>query len=298
MKFGICLPIRTDHSIEFNIDLAKKAEQLGFDSVWVSDHVVIPKKIKGTFTSVFYDPFVLLSAISSATKSIKIGTSVIVVPYRNPVVVAKMLSTLDNLSKGRLIFGVASGWLQEEFDALDADFKNRGRITDEYLGAILNLWSEENPSFSGEFVEFSEIDFYPKPYNGRIPNIWVGGSSKFAIRRSLNYGSGWQPTWVSPEKMVTLIESLQNIANGMGRNLEDFTLSVRNRIKIGDHVDSREISAVPSYMFPNSWDEIEKDIDAYLKLGVEHILFDPATDKEEETFELINTISCKVLDHF
>jgi probable F420-dependent oxidoreductase len=261
MKFGICLPIRTDHSIEFNIELAKKAEKLGFDSVWASDHIVIPKKIKGTFSSVFYDPFVLLSAISSVTETIIIGTSVIVVPYRNPVVVAKMLSTLDNLSKGRVVFGVASGWLQEEFDVLDADFKNRGKVTDEYLGAILNLWSEEDPSFNGECVNFSEIDFYPKPYNSRIPDIWVGG-------------------------------------NELERSIDGFTFSVRNRIKIGNQKELDETGNAPSYMFPNNLDEIKKDIEAYISLGVDHILFDPATVEEEETFELINTISSKVLDDF
>jgi probable F420-dependent oxidoreductase len=298
MKFGICLPIRTDHSIEFNIELAKKAEKLGFDSVWASDHIVIPKKIKGTFSSVFYDPFVLLSAISSVTETIIIGTSVIVVPYRNPVVVAKMLSTLDNLSKGRVVFGVASGWLQEEFDVLDADFKNRGKVTDEYLGAILNLWSEEDPSFNGECVNFSEIDFYPKPYNSRIPDIWVGGSSTYAIRRSLKYGSGWQPTWVSPEKMKTSLESFINTADELERSLDGFTFSVRNRIKIGNQKELDETGNAPSYMFPNNLDEIKKDIEAYISLGVDHILFDPATVEEEETFELINTISSKVLDDF
>ena len=125
MKYGICLPIRRDCSIEFNINMAKRAEELGFDSVWVSDHVVIPNKAIGSFSKVFYDPFILLAAIASVTKSIRIGTSVIILPYRNPVVVAKMAATLDVLSEGRLIMGIAPGWLKEEFETLNADFKNR-----------------------------------------------------------------------------------------------------------------------------------------------------------------------------
>ena len=164
----------------------------------------MPDRMKGNFSSVFYDPFVLLTAISERTSKIGLGTSVIVLPYRNPVVVAKMLSTLDVLSEGRVIFGVATGWLKEEFDALNVDFKNRGKITDEYIQAITELWQSETPVYNGDFVSFSEIDFYPKPHNNRIPEIWVGGGSKFAVSRALKYGSGWQPTWVSPADFLEL----------------------------------------------------------------------------------------------
>ena len=123
MIFGICLPIRRDTSLEFNIDLALKCEQLGFDSVWVSDHVVVPNDQVGRFTKYFYDPFVLLSAIAAKTQKIKVGSSLIILPYRNPLVTAKMISTLDVLSSGRVIFGVATGWLKEEFDSLDVPLK-------------------------------------------------------------------------------------------------------------------------------------------------------------------------------
>jgi len=119
-----------------NINIAKRAEELGFDSVWVSDHVVMPEKHTGMFSEVFYDPLMLLSCIAAETSKIKIGTSVIILPYRNPVVVAKMIATLDVFSEGRVIFGVGPGWMREEYDALSVPYERRGARTNEYIRAI------------------------------------------------------------------------------------------------------------------------------------------------------------------
>ena len=249
MKFGLCLPIRRDCSIEFNIELAIKAEALGFDSVWVSDHVVIPDKAAGSFSKVFYDPFILLAAIASSTESIKLGTSVIILPYRNPVVVAKMTATLDMLSHGRLIVGVAPGWLKEEFDCLNADFKNRGEITNEYINVIRELWGNDSPEYKGKYVKFSGISFYPKPYENRMPEILVGGSSKPARRRAVELASGWQPTWLSPEEYTEAVTELKKTAEEKNVNLDDFRFSVRNRIRLEEHGSNYDSGSDPSYMF-------------------------------------------------
>ena len=122
MKFGICLPIRLSITAHDNIEIAKCAELLGFDSIWASDHVVMPEKHLGSFSEVFYDPFMLLSYIAAETSTIKLGTSVIILPYRNPVVVAKMIATLDQLSEGRVMFGIGPGWMREEYSALSVPF--------------------------------------------------------------------------------------------------------------------------------------------------------------------------------
>ena len=163
MKFGICLPIRRDTSLEFNLELGFAAERLGFDSVWVSDHVAVPNNQVGRFSKIFYDPFVLLSAIAAKTEKIILGTSLIILPYRNPIIVAKSISTLDLLSSGRVVFGVGTGWLEDEFNALGVSFNDRGKRSNEYLEIIKNLWVEDSPRFRGSFFDYSDIEFYPKP---------------------------------------------------------------------------------------------------------------------------------------
>jgi len=296
MKYGLCLPIRRDCSIEFNINLAKNAEELGFDSVWVSDHVVIPNKSIGSFSKVFYDPFILLAAIASVTKNIKLGTSVIILPYRNPVVVAKMIATLDALSRGRLVMGIAPGWLKEEFETLNADFSNRGKITDEYIKSIIELWTKDKPEFKGKYVNFSDISFYPKPYNKRTPEIWVGGSSKRARRRALELASGWQPTWISPDDYSKNISEIKGSADESGIDLNSFSFSVRNRIRIetpGSRVDTTND---PSYLFRGTIDEIKSEVDKFEECGAECVVFDPETETDSEILKLIEIISEKIIN--
>ena len=291
MNFGLCLPIRRDCSIEFNINLAKKAEELGFDSVWVSDHVVVPNKTIGSFSKVFYDPFVLLAAIASDTESIKLGTSVIILPYRNPVVVAKMVATIDMLSEGRFILGIAPGWLKEEFESLNADFDNRGEITDEYIKSIVELWANDNPEFNGKYVNFSDISFYPKPYNKRIPEIWVGGSSKRARKRALELATGWQPTWISPEDYSKNKEEFQKSAGEIGVDLSNFSFSVRNRIRIETPGNTADTTNDPSYMFRGTMDQIKIEVEKFAECGAEYVVFDPEAESDSDTYKLLEIIS-------
>ena len=295
MKFGLCLPIRRNCTLEFNINLAVRAEKLGFDSVWASDHVIMPSSVKKNFSSIFYDPFVLLTAIAAKTREIKIGTSVIILPYRHPIVVAKMISTLDVLSEGRIIFGVASGWLKEEFHALNVDFNKRGKITNEYLQAILELWKSDSPNFSGDFVNFSDIDFFPKPYNNRLPEIWVGGASKYAVERSLKFATGWQPTWVSPNDFAELKESLISTARDMKVDLRDFTLCVRNRIKITKSIKAKGSRV---YMFSGNIDDILREVEAFKTAGVDYIVFDPETNSNSETIKMIEELSESIIKKY
>ncbi len=296
MKYGLCLPIRRDCSIEFNIELAVRAESLGFDSVWVSDHVVMPNKAAGSFSTIFYDPFILLAAIASVTDTIKLGTSVIILPYRNPVVVAKMAATLDVLSGGRLIMGVAPGWLKEEFDSLNAEFENRGELTDEYIKAIRELWVNDNPEFSGKYINYSDISFYPKPFENRVPEIWVGGSSKRAMRRALELAAGWQPTWISPEDYSESISELKQNGLEKGINLDSFSFSVRNRVRIEAHDSSVDTHNDPSYMFKGTIENIRSEVNKFAENGAKYVVFDPEAESDSETFSLIETISEEIIN--
>jgi len=297
MRFGICLPIRRDCSIEFNLELARKAEILGFDSVWVSDHVVIPNKSAGSFSTIFYDPFILLSAIASTTEILNLGTSVIILPYRNPVVVAKMAATLDVLSRGRLIMGVAPGWLKEEFVCLNADFNNRGDTTNEYIKVIRELWGNDNPEYRGNNINFSDISFYPKPYENRTPDIWAGGNSARAKKRALELGSGWQPTWIGPEEYSRCVTELKETADKRGIDLSSFTFSVRNRIRIETPGINAEKKNDPSYMFQGSLDEIKAEVNKFEENGAEYVVFDPEAESDSETFGLIEAISDIIINN-
>jgi len=302
MKFGICLPIRLTASASENIDIAVKAQGLGFDSVWVSDHIVMPEKHRGMFSEVFYEPFTLLSYISAVTTTISLGTSVIILPYRNPVVIAKQIATLDVLSGGRVIFGVGPGWMKEEFETLGVPLKSRGRMTDEYIKAIRELWNSDSPEFEGEFCSYSDIKFEPKPLQNPHPPILIAGSSEFAIKRAALLGDGWQPTWVSPEDVERGLSTINIIANEAGRDLEGFVYSVRNRVKLFNTIAQKEEyiagqSSDTPYSMLGTVDEITEYVSSYRELGVSHIVFDPVTDSVDEVYSTMEILSSDIMSY-
>lgn len=299
MKFGICLPIRLSLEARDNVDIARTAENLGFDSIWVSDHVVMPKKHLGSFSEVFYDPFMLLSNIAALTSTITLGTSVIILPYRNPVVVAKMIATLDVLSEGRVAFGVGPGWMKEEYEALSSPFEKRGSRTNEYISAIKELWVSDDPKFEGEFCSFSNIKFYPKPKQNPHPPIFIAGSSDYAIKRAVNYGDGWQPTWVSPEDVKDGISKLEQFAYQKGKDLSNFTYSVRNRLDIvgigSENSNSNSEGDDPPYVLRGDVDEIISIIKLYDEIGVSHLVLDPVGQSVDDIFKTIEVVSKEII---
>ena len=299
MKFGICLPIRLDADAGANVRIAQRAEELGYDSVWASDHVVIPEKRAGMFTDEFHDPFMLLSSIAAGTSRIIVGTSVIILPYRNPLVTAKMAATLDVLSGGRLIFGVGPGWMREEFEALGVPFESRGRMTDEYIKVIRALWQSERPEFHGEFVEFSGVGFYPKPVQTPGPPVWIAGASRHAVRRAAHLGDGWQPTAVSPGDVRAGMDEVRRIAVDAGRSLDGFTLSLRNRLRFTDGTEAPKPGVVvPAFTLMGSVSRVRDYVAEYIKGGVSHILFDPDADDLDEYYGIMETAAEEILPYF
>jgi len=300
MKFGLCLPIRLSLSAKDNIEIARTAEILGFDSIWASDHVVMPEKHLGSFSEVFYDPFMLLSYIAAETSTIKLGTSVIILPYRNPVVVAKMIATLDQLSEGRVMFGVGPGWMKEEYSALNVPFEKRGARTNEYISAIKELWINEDPSYNGEFCGFSNIKFYPKPVQKPHPPVFIAGASDYALKRACELGDGWQPTWVSPENVKEGISKILKMADEKGRDLSNFTYSVRNRLHIVDsnYEAPQEYNAGngdPPFLLRGTVPVILEYINQYKELGVSHVVFDPVGECLEDILNTIEIVSKEIM---
>lgn len=209
-QYGVCLTNYGDvTSPEASIGTAKLAEDLGYASVWVSDHILVPDTFGSTYGPDFLDPFVCLSFAAAETSRVKLGTTVVVVPLRSPFAQAKMLSSLDYLSNGRVIFGIGVGWDQEEFEALGVPYTERGAMTDEYLDIMRELWSSNAPAFDGHYHRFKGAAFSPKPVQQPIP-IWVGGYGSAALRRATRVGAAWHPSEMPPEDIERSFETIRS----------------------------------------------------------------------------------------
>ncbi len=201
MNVGVWIPnCRHLATPEIIRSTAVRAEHLGYDSIWVSDHVVVPHANVVNFGETVFDPLVTLAVVAGATSRVRLGTTVLIVPYRNPVVTAKMVSSLDALSGGRCILGIGAGWVAAESVALGVPFAERGAMTDEYLETMRELWTSREPSFTGKYTQFSGLVFEPKPLQKPYPPIWVGGHSRAALRRTVQLGAAWHPINRSPER--------------------------------------------------------------------------------------------------
>lgn len=288
MDLGIALPIIANIDIDNQLKIAIKAEQLGFKSVWASDHIIIPQEWKGRFSDIFPDPFIMLTAISQNTSKITLGTSAIILPYRNPIIVAKMLSTLDNLCNGRLICTVAPGWMKEEFDILGVPYEGRIPKTEEFIKILKNLWSENPDPFQGEFYTFKNVSFQPKPMQDKL-QIWMGGNADGAIQRAVDYADGWQPIWFSPEELKNKILFLEKYADEKKVNInkEIYNISLRNRILITSDKDNGNN---PDTALIGQKNEVFDKILAYKDLRIKEVVLDfisPNIDEILETMEIV-----------
>ena len=218
------------------VELAQAAEAAGFDSIWTVEHVVVPHAYQSRYPYSptgrmgsgledfpIPDPLIWLAFIASATRTIKLGTAILILPQRNPVVTAKAVATLDHLAGGgRVLLGIGVGWLAEEFSALGLPFADRGPRTDEYVAAMRALWSQERATFKGRFISFDQVFCRPRPPEQRIPII-VGGDTTAAARRAGRLGDGYFPArGASPE----LIEEMRVAAEQAGRNPDEIELTV------------------------------------------------------------------------
>jgi probable F420-dependent oxidoreductase len=207
INFGVCA------EPEAAVRVARAAEAAGFDSVWTGEHVVLPDPQVPPSPSApnekFLDPAVALAYLAAHTQSVRLGTGIIILPQRNPVVLAKELTSVDRVSKGRLIFGLGAGYLKPEFQALGAPFADRGRRTDEYIEALIALWTQEKPEYKGEYVAFGGIQAQPRPVQSPHPPIVVGGMSPSALRRAVRYGNGWYGFALDLDATARAIEGLR-----------------------------------------------------------------------------------------
>ena len=245
MKFGFQVMLRGVASSGDGLaSIARSGEKFGFDIIAPNDHLIVPKGIDSTYpytddgiwpgASVVecHDQLTSMAFIAGHTDNIRILASVMVVPYREPVLTAKIIATADLLSKGRIILGCGVGWMSEEMEAIGTEpFGERGKVTDEYIKVFKELWTAKKPRYEGDYVKFSEILFKPLPIQKPHPPVWIGGESKAALRRVARLGDGWFPaannpkfTISTPNDLATRLDLLKTVCDEEDRNFDELDI--------------------------------------------------------------------------
>lgn len=260
MDYGIVLPhfgsFAREDAVRRTIAAAEAAEALGYSTVWVIDHIVFPAKLEGGYAfnplDPILEPMTVLAALAMKTTCVKLGTAVLILPYRHPIYTGKVLSTIDMLSGGRLVVGVGAGWLAQEFTALGQTITERGSRTNETIDILKALWTEDVPSYNGKHFQFSNIKFVPQPVQKPRPPILVGGMTKGALQRVARRGDGWIAMGKSPDDLTAPLDTLRELTVKAGRKPEDL-----------------QINMLP--LAASSMEQVVKDIPRYSELGVRHV---------------------------
>jgi probable F420-dependent oxidoreductase len=268
------------------VGLAVRAEELGFHSVWVHDHVFNVGHVRERIGDrPYYEPLALLSFVAARTSRVRLGTSVLVLPYHNPIRLAKTAATLDVLSGGRLILGVGVGAIESEMEALGTPFKERGAFTDEAIAVMRELWTNDSPRFDGRYSRFAGMPFSPKPLQKPIP-IVIGGVSRAAIRRAARSGDGWQPLGFSPDALAREMVTLREEARACGRDLAAIPVAIST--SLGTSARGRHaLGGKPA--------EILENARAFSRIGVDTLVISITTSDPREAREALEMVGRDVL---
>ena len=313
MKYGFTMPGRGPLATPERLGIiASKGEEFGFDALLTGDHILVPKNISspypyteggefpGSSSGESMEQITLLSYIAGQTSKIRLVTSVLIVPHRNPLIAAKSLATLDVLSGGRLVVGVGVGWMREEFEALGLPpFEERGAVTDEYIRAFKVLWTEDDPHFEGKYISFDDITFLPKPVQKPHPPIWVGGESRPALRRAAELADGWYPLGSNPtfpmgtpDELKAGLDRLAQYAQRFDRDPKTIeTIYRTHRFEL-----TKDAGGADRLPFVGDADQIAGDIRRYQDMGVTTMIWDflRQTDDLDQMLGLMEDFSNQV----
>jgi len=309
MQFGFGLPVRGELANYDGIAaMAAHGERLGFAYATMADHVVFPTVVESQYpydatgrhpsTGDAIEALSLMAFVAGMTKTLRLVPSVLILPHRNPVLTAKMIATIDVLSRGRVTLGVGVGWLREEFEALGAaDFDRRGAVSDEYLTIFKKLWSPGPVEHQGIWYSFGPLRCEPLPIQKPHPPIWVGGHSKAALRRTARFADGWHPLGsvdtapLRPAEMKPLIDDLRRMTEQAGRDPASVTIAFGSRLR----ETAQPIDGADRMPFSGSPAQLMDDVATYQRLGVSHVNFDFRKPGLNETLERMDWFAQEVM---
>ena len=299
MQFGVTIPnnwgVEDPRQV---LGVGPLAEEMGFDSVWVMDHLFNTGYIRERLEDrPYYHPMATLSYLAATTKKVLLGTSVLVLPYHNPVELAKYSATLDQMSGGRVTLGVGVGAMSEEFQALGIPMRERGSLTNESIAIMKELWTNHSPGYQSKRWDFSDLRFSPKPVQKPHIPLWIAGSSTGALRRTALMGDGWHPTGLSPEDFALGKKEIGEIAAANGRDAGSLTMSARVEVEV-DGSAPRAALANRARIPGDDPALIRASVEAYREAGVEHIVLALNSGDVAEISRLMETIATQVLPHF
>ncbi len=309
MQFGFSLPVRGElATYDGIVAMARTGERLGFTSATIADHIVFPTVAHSQYpydatgrhpsTGDAIEPLSLMAFVAGSTETLRLVTSVLILPYRNPVLAAKMVASIDVLSRGRVTLGVGVGWLREEFEALAApDFDKRGAVSDEYIAIFKKLWSPGPVEHKGRFYSFGPLRAEPLPVQKPHPPIWIGGHSQAAIRRTARYADGWNPLGtvdtaeLRPPEFSAMLDDLKRTTEAAGRDYHDIAIAFVARLR----ETAQPIGANDRMPFSGSAEQIVEDTETYRRLGVTHLSFDFRRPTLPETLERMEWFAREVM---
>jgi probable F420-dependent oxidoreductase len=293
MRVGVNLPnygpLGTTESM---VAIATRAETLGYDSVWTTDHVLMPKTQPDPYGHIL-ETLTTLAYLAAVTERVQLGTSVVVLPQRQPILVAKQAATIDHLSGGRLTVGVGAGWLEEEFAFLGADFAARGARTDEYIRVLRELWTARNPRFDGETVHFSDVLFSPRPERPDGIPIVIGGNSRRALRRVAELADGWHAIAATPSEVRAGVAQIDDRAPA--RRIE---ISLRIRLALGRaRTPPANARAAGGAVLEGEPQALVPLLHEYDDAGVEHLVIEPEATELPQFLEDLERFAAELHPH-
>ena len=285
--YGVSLPTIGMEDPQAIRLVAEQAEAAGLDSVWAADHIVLPTGAASPYPYdtggeflippglPFMDQFTSLAYVAGITRNVRLGTAVTLLPLRHPLSVAKTVATLDALSGGRVIVGVAAGWLEQEFDALGLEFAARGRMLDEGLDVLREIWTQPSASHAGEFYNFANVAAYPRPVQQPHPPIWVGGHTQPVMRRAARVGDMWFPPLfqTTPAGLASAYDTVREAAERHGRDRDAVRLALRVLVDLRDEPDRAGAERRGALLGPP--EQVVATLAEYQRAGVSHFVFLP-----------------------
>ena len=308
MKYGFYLPTRGPLAEPDAIAaIVRGGESMGYATIVIGDHIVFPVFVESKYPYTIDGGFPghgdaleqlsLMAFVAGISEHARLVTSVMILPHRNPLVTAKVLATIDVLSKGRLTAGVGVGWLREEFQALGAaDFDKRGRVSDEYLDIIKKCWTQDPVTHSGEFYAFAPLHCMPHPVQQPHPPIWIGGHSLPSLRRVARRGDGWQPVGATsasplpPTEFQSLLDQLKRLTDAEGRDYESLTIA----LKAPSYDPGRVPPGHDRLRFTGEPAQIAEDLVAYRAMGVTEVAFDFRSPPVSKTLDRMHHFTAEV----